>query len=193
MRDLNLDYNRTAAKEYVEKYALNPNTKEYPYFKNDDCANFISQVLKAGGMKEVGANWDDFNSWFCNTTDFRQLKKIAITWRSARYFRRHWANENGMGRNRAYRVYAYTVEDALLNFSYIYNTLKVGDVIQHGTPIPYHTQVVHDKRYNPELGRNDLFLAQHTYNRLNVSFYKYLFNLNDKARRYVYLYRISKF
>ena len=46
-------YNRRSAVDYAERYALTPNP-EYRYFPliNDnsgDCANFISQCLKAGG------------------------------------------------------------------------------------------------------------------------------------------------
>lgn len=193
-RDSNNNYNRAAAKVYAEKYALNPNTREYPYFKNDDCANFISQVLKVGGMREVGTKWGAFQSWFCNTTNHKNLTRIAITWRAARYFRKHWGNENGIGRNRTAVYKQMTVEQVLNSFSSIYNMLNIGDVIQYGNPrknnYPYHTQVIHDKGYNWRFKTNDLFMAQHTANRLNVSFYDYLNRLSNKNIRMVYIYRI---
>ncbi len=68
----------------------------------------------------------------------------------------------------------------------------MGDVIQYGDPknnnYPYHTQVVHAKEFNIALNRNDLFMAQHTANRKNVSLYEYLKLLQNKANRYIYVY-----
>lgn len=192
---LNYNYDRKLAKQYAEKYALTPNTKEYPYFENDDCANFISQVLEAGGMKKVGIKWDRVESWFCNTKDIKDLTKIAITWRAARYFRRHWANENSLGTNRAAVAITITAQQALDNFDRLYTLLKEGDVIQYGNPsdnnYPYHTQVIHDKGFNWKLNKYDLYMAQHTENRLYVSLYNYLNKFIDKTIRPVYIYRIK--
>lgn len=195
MSDRNLTYDRKLAKEYAEKYALTPNTGEYPYFEKDDCANFISQVLKAGGMKEVGTRWDKLEAWFCRTKSFKDLKSISITWRAARYFRRHWANENGLGGNRAAVAITITAKQALDNFDRLYTLLKEGDVIQYGKPNdndhPYHTQVIHDKGFNWRTNRYDLYMAQHTENRLYVSLYEYLSKFQDKEIRKVYIYRIK--
>lgn len=190
----NLHYDRMLAKEYAEKYALTPNISQYPYFETDDCANFVSQVLKAGGMEEVGSKWDKIDSWFCKTKDHKNLTNISITWRAARYFRRHWGNENGLGANRAAAYTAITVQQALDNFDRLFSLLNIGDVIQHGSPdnkYPYHTQVIHDKGYNWKIGIYDLFMAQHTKNRLYVSLYQYLSDFTDKDIRPVYIYRIK--
>lgn len=192
----NLHYDRMLAKEYAEKYALTPNISQYPYFETDDCANFVSQVLKAGGMEEVGSKWDKIDSWFCKTKDHKNLTNISITWRAARYFRRHWGNENGLGRNRAASYMSITAQQALDNFDRLYSLLNIGDVIQYGEPnkggYPYHTQVIHDKGFNWRIKGNDLFLAQHTENRLYVSFYQYLNRFLDKDIRPVYIYRIRE-
>lgn len=192
---INYDYDRIRAKEYAEKYALFPNVKEYPYFEQDDCANFISQVLRAGGMKETGARWDKVESWFCRTNNTNNLTSIAISWRAARYFRRHWANENGIGHNRAAASIAITVKEAVDNFDRLYTILKEGDVIQYGNPdnnnYPYHTQVIHDKGFNYKINKYDLYMAQHTENRLYVSLYTYLNKFFDKTVRQVYIYRIK--
>lgn len=195
MSKSNLNYDRNLAKEYAEKYALTPNTQEYPYIETNDCANFISQVLKAGGMEEVGSKWDKIESWFCNTKNDKDLHNISITWRAARYFRRHWGNENGLGSNRAAAYTTITAQQALDNFHRLFSLLNVGDVIQYGDPNkgghPYHTQVIHDKGFNWRINRYDLFLAQHTANRLYVSFYQYLTRFEDKNVRPVYIYRIK--
>ncbi|MEG0774028.1 amidase domain-containing protein [Clostridium sp.] len=186
-------YNRNAAKAYAEAYALSPNTKQYPLFKDDDCTNFISQVLRAGGMMMIGNDYTKFQNWFCYTNNPRNLAQISLTWRSARYFRRHWGNENGIGSNAAREYKEMKLLDAIANFQGLYNILEIGDVIQYGDPkkgnLPYHTQVIHAKGYNTVKGRNDLFMAQHTANRKNVSLYEYFSLLKDKDRRRIYIYR----
>ena len=49
-------YNRTKAQEYASMY-YKKNNKDYPYLGDDeDCANFVSQCLFAGGM-HMNANW----------------------------------------------------------------------------------------------------------------------------------------
>ena len=48
-------YNRYAAENYAETYALNPNPA-YRYF-GEDCTNFVSQCLYAGGLTETGKYW----------------------------------------------------------------------------------------------------------------------------------------
>ncbi|MGB9814145.1 MAG: amidase domain-containing protein [Thermovenabulum sp.] len=193
--DVNAGYNRAYAKDYAEKYAENPNTAEYPYFVGADCANFISQVLERGGMRQIGNSWHDFNSWFCYTKNEGDLTKISLTWRVAMYFRRHWGNENGIGRNRAFSYIEMTVREALENFDKLYSYLLEGDVIQYGDPknygFPYHTQVVHNLGYNPDIKRNDLYMAQHTKNRKNVSLYKYLKAFKDSDVRHVYVYKMK--
>ncbi|MCY6372096.1 amidase domain-containing protein [Clostridium ganghwense] len=195
MSDSNLNYDREAAKNYAEEYALTPNTKEYPYFENDDSTNFVSQVLKAGGMEDEGIEWGEFQSWFCNTRDENEITEIAITWRSARYFKKHWSNENGIGTNRAFAIAKITVQQALDNFQRLYSLLKEGDVIQYGDSskddIPYHSQVIHDKGFNWKINKYDIFMAQHSENSLYVSLYKYLDKLDDKDRRLVYIYKVK--
>jgi Putative amidase domain len=186
-------YNRSAAKAYAEAYALSPNTNQYPLFKDDDCTNFISQVLRAGGMVMIGADYTKFQHWFCYTNNPRNLAQISLTWRSARYFRRHWGNENGIGSNAAREYKEMKLLDAIANFNDLYNTLEIGDVIQYGDPkksnLPYHSQVIHAKGYNTVKNRYDLFMAQHTANRKNVSLYEYFSLLKDKDKRRIYIYR----
>lgn len=45
--------NMKAAISYAEKYAYNPNKCKYHYFISGDCANFVSQILEAGGIQQV--------------------------------------------------------------------------------------------------------------------------------------------
>jgi len=57
-------YNRYAADNYAETYAINPNPA-YRYFSGADCTNFVSQALYAGGLTETGKYqyWDDY-AWY---------------------------------------------------------------------------------------------------------------------------------
>lgn len=191
----NSNYDRNKAKIYAEKYALNPNVSEYPYFKENDCVNFISQVLKYGGIKELGWSFDKIDSWFCHTKNVNNLKKISLTWRVSGYFRRYFGNENGFGENKAAVYTSITVKEAIENFDRLYTLLDIGDVVQYGrhdSKIPYHTQVIHDKGYNWQIKKYDLFMAQHTKNRLYISFYNYLSKLSNKHKKPVYLYKIKE-
>lgn len=190
-----MGYNRYLALNYIEKYAENPNKSRYPYYEKDDCANFISQILYAGGMTELGNKWDSYSSWFCHTNKEADLKKVSITWRAARYFRKHWGNENGAGLNRAKKFYEMTVSQAMQSYPDLYNLLQTGDVIQYGKPqnqnLPYHTQVIYKKGYNQALGKNDIFIAQHTKNLIGASLYEYLARQNDKDFKKIYIYIIQ--
>jgi hypothetical protein len=191
-----INYNRAKAKVYAEQFAEKPNILQYPYYKGNDCTNFVSQVLKAGGIKEVGDMWDSYGSWFCRTIDSsnKGLKNVSITWRAARYFRKHWGNDNGIGINRSIIFEEIKVIESLTDFSYIYNRLEVGDVIQYidfsKGNYPYHSQVIHRKGYNKSIARKDIFIAQHTSNKKNVSLYEYLSKLDNKDKSYICIYHI---
>lgn len=188
-------YDRDAAKSYAEHYAEIGNNKEYPLFKDNDCTNFVSQVLHAGGMNMEGNIYNEQDNWFCRTTNSSNLYDVSLTWRSAKYFRKYWGNDNGVGCNKANKFITITVLEALNNFENIFEILDIGDVIQYGDPknnnYPYHSQVIHAKEYNPVLNINDLFVAQHSVNKKHVSFYDYLKLLQDKDKRYIYLYHFD--
>lgn len=49
-------YNKTKGVDYANSYATKPNTYEYYYFKNGDCANFVSQIIHYGGKNQVISN-----------------------------------------------------------------------------------------------------------------------------------------
>jgi hypothetical protein len=51
-----INYNRDAARQYADQYwsILNPS---YRYISDNDCTNFISQVLKAGGVPHIGTSY----------------------------------------------------------------------------------------------------------------------------------------
>lgn len=195
--DYRPNYNRLAAKKYAEEYALTPNPA-YPYYSDNDCTNFISQSLRAGGLKYLGTKWNDYNSWFCNTTksNVTSLKKVSLTWRSARYFRKHWGNENDIGENRSFIYREISLEEAIQNFHAIYSLLDIGDVVQHinyqNSTYPHHSQIIHSKVFNASIVRDDLLVAQHSANKKNISLYNYISNLKNKNKRILCLYKIIK-
>jgi len=56
-------YDRDAAVEYADQYALNPN-EDYRFYDDSDCTNFASQVLKAGDKPYRSGDRDDNNAWY---------------------------------------------------------------------------------------------------------------------------------
>ena len=59
-------FNGNAAANYADQYALGNNTKDYPIWDND-CANYTSQVMRAGGYpwhNMGGSTTDNHNWWF---------------------------------------------------------------------------------------------------------------------------------
>lgn len=186
-------YDRLLVKEYAEDYAEKPNLNKYPYFRDFDCTNFVSQALAAGGMKCLGKRISSLNSWFCSTADYVNHKdsiRISDTWKDARYFILHWGNNKGVGLNRASTFKKTTKLDFIENFDKIYNLLEIGDLLQYGDPenndYPYHTQIIHDKGYNVCTNRNDLLVAQHSMNAKGISLFKYVSLLKDNRPIYIY-------
>jgi hypothetical protein len=164
----NSSFNRTNAKNYAETYGPTYTTpyegtgsgtanNQYYNFYNDggDCTNFVSQVLKAGGMSYLGTNRDYSSSWFYNGL----YPSYSATWTGAHNFRGHWGNINNSGSNRCYSYKVYTVASALQNWNNIYSYMWEGDVVQYADTNgnTYHSQVVHDFGSNYEL-----YYAQHS-------------------------------
>lgn len=57
-----MTYDRDAAVRYALTYALNPNPN-YVYFEGNDCSNFISQCLRAGGARN---DYNVSHPWWYN-------------------------------------------------------------------------------------------------------------------------------
>jgi Putative amidase domain len=87
-------YNRTAARDYAYEWASSRNNTDYPYYSNyydcsecwNDCTNFVSQALKAGGMVQwahMFLTGDD--AWYYNNT------KPSHSWGGAHNFYNHFS------------------------------------------------------------------------------------------------------
>ena len=151
----NENYNREKAREYALKWATSSN-KEYYNFINDggDCTNFVSQVLRAGGLEFKGSklNATSIDSWFYYSSD---LPNRTSTWTAAHPFNLHFGKEY----KRAYNYREYKVYDALINFDEIYETIYIGDIVQYSRPnnIAFHSQAITDV-----LDKKTIYFSQHS-------------------------------
>jgi hypothetical protein len=85
-------YNRAKAVEYAYKWWNKRNNEEYGYYSRSmggcydcwyDCTNFVSQVIKTGGIKERVGRYDWFDYWFYNDD------QPSLTWGLAHSFYKH--------------------------------------------------------------------------------------------------------
>ncbi|MFR1685885.1 MAG: amidase domain-containing protein [Massilimicrobiota timonensis] len=84
---------------YARKYGDKPNIKKYNFYSGNDCTNFVSQVLAAGGIK-TNSTW----------------KPYTRTWIKAHAFVLYWYMKTG-------------AKNGYPNFASISKTLKAGDII----------------------------------------------------------------
>ena len=148
-------YDREKARDYAIKWAITSN-KEYYNYINDggDCTNFVSQVLRAGGMEFIGSKKSstDIKSWFYYSSN---LPNRSATWTSAKAFNLHFGKEY----KRVYSYREYKIEDALGNWDEIYNSIYVGDIVQYSRPnnIAFHSQAITDL-----LEKKTIYFSQHS-------------------------------
>ncbi len=166
-------YSPSKATEYSDRYwdTFNPS---YPNMSsyNGDCANFVSQVLKAGGKKMVGQDASNFSNWFCRTNSANELSKISSTWRGADAFGHYW-RPNSKG----YKTFDQSYFRSSDAFRAVYNYGKAGDAISflNENGRPYHTAYISYK----EDGK--LKFASHTSAHKWKSLYNYI-NENGGAK-----------
>lgn len=149
------DYNRELAREYALKWATSHNKDYYNYINDGgDCTNFVSQVLRAGGMEFIGnkKNATSINSWFYYSAD---LPNRTSTWTSAKAFNLHFGKEF----KRAYKYREYTIDDALRNWNNINSSIYIGDIVQYSRPnnIAFHSQAITDI-----LDNETIYFSQHS-------------------------------
>lgn len=138
----NNNYNRKAAREYALKWAESSNASYYNYInEGGDCTNFVSQVLREGGMEFWGSkkNATDIGSWFYYS---QNIPNRTSTWTGANPFNQHF----GKVHKRAYKYREYTVRDAINNFEEISRGIYEGDIVQYSRPnnIAFHSQAITD-------------------------------------------------
>ncbi len=164
------------------------NDKEYPIYDMSyqtagaDCANFVSQCLKAGGMDEKGTNINYASSWFCNSKQRNNLNKVAITWRAASYFPKYW-------KNNCLKYKMIDSDDVVSKNDYedaVYDYLYRGDVVSlcdsDGNAI--HTVIITD--YGSIGQISDLKYSAHSVNHKNETLYNAI-KKYDKVRFYSFV------
>lgn len=87
-----LAYNRGNAVAYANQWALSRNWLSYGSY-TDDCTNFVSQALNAGGYKQVGGNKNSDNAWYYNS----DLDQPSLTWVNAPHNFQFQINHNPGG------------------------------------------------------------------------------------------------
>lgn len=144
----NSSYNATKAVKYAIKYAKKPN-KDYYYFKGQDCTNYISQCLYAGGIKMHSGKSKTDTCWFYKTGNNR-----SSSWTGAEQFRKYLNRSSSKIKKK---------KTNWLN-------VQKGDIIQLTLDgKAYHSLIVTGIVYSSS-GRADLLVCCHSSNRKEVSF-----------------------
>lgn len=79
--------NLNAAIHYAVTHGWHPNHSEYDYFPDGDCANFVSQILEAGGLPQSKIFDLHFLGWW--HTYHNGTHRHSNTWTKADKFARH--------------------------------------------------------------------------------------------------------
>ncbi|MFE2291224.1 amidase domain-containing protein [Streptomyces sp. NPDC059452] len=111
--------NRTKVKNYALKYAMSPNPAYHKW--SQDCTNFVSQSLKAGGWShDLGWYRSDGNWWYTGNIGIR----ASWTWAGAPNFFR----------------FARIESKRATGWSNVYQ-LRVGDILQYANSTNYNNMV----------------------------------------------------
>lgn len=185
----NASYSRTAARDYLNQYTRTPNSN-YTDFTGygGDCTNFISQMLRAGGMSMTPRkNNPADDSWYYYGAAWGSR---TSSWTAADNFRTYWGVINGVGYKHATAMYKYTAAE-LQNNSAAYKNLvsrcQIGDVIQfvNTSGKTYHSMGVQRVYYSD--GVRKVTISQHTSN----DFYHLTDKIANKTTGWVVLLKMS--
>lgn len=185
----NNNYNRVKAKQYIDTYWDNYNPA-YPTFHGGggDCANFVSQVVYAGGMKWVDdgnpSHYTWFTNWYCKpgATNRDGDRRITLSWKVAAAFRRHWEK-------RSARHILIKYRDAISDMGRLSRELYIGDPVQfcYANGVAYHTLIVTGFAWDKAAGVNDIVLASHTIDSNKRSLYNTMLKYPDNYLLRVYV------
>ncbi len=151
-----MNYDRSAAVRYALQYALSPNPA-YVYYEDNDCSNFISQCLRAGGAK------DDYNRthpWWYNGTP-------SVCWAVAHslfWYIRTCSQQNGFG----IKAQTYTLTNYNEYATRIQGKVVLGDLIQYRD----EGRIQHSTIITSFDGNGEPLVCQHTFNGKNVTWRK---------------------
>jgi Putative amidase domain len=99
-------WNRANAASYADTYEQYGNTA-WRYYNGDDCTNFVSQSLYAGGLYMVGtgepAQYQDDSQWWEDPVYLPIADSWTLSWTVAANNYNHWTRYENSGPN----VYSY--------------------------------------------------------------------------------------
>jgi len=154
-------YNRQKTVSYAHQFAYNPNN-EYPYYEGDDCTNFVSQCLQAGGCKN---HFHPTHPWWC--VDY----KTSICWSVAAslyWYIKVCTKENSFG----IKAHTMIIQGNDAYNKTIANQIAVGDIVQY---INFNDRIQHSAvitGFSMIDGLKQPLITQHTYSASDISWKK---------------------
>lgn len=152
-----ITYERMKAKTYALTYAYKPNPN-YVYFKGNDCTNFVSQCLRAGGAK------NDYNAthpwWYKNN-------QASICWSVAASL--YWyIKTSTKTRKKGIIADTFTIN----TFDYdpsLFEMLEIGDIVQYRNK---NGRIQHTAIITAFTRGKVPLISQHTYSATNIPWQK---------------------
>lgn len=154
-------YNRNAAVNYAVKYGMHPNP-QCPFYQGNDCTNFVSQCLRAGGCKN---HFHPTHPWWCIGN------KTSICWSvagSLYWYIKVCTKENKVG----IKAKTMIIEGNDNYNKTIADTIELGDIIQY---INFHDRIQHSAIITDFVEMDGLkqpLVSHHTYEAVNVPWRK---------------------
>jgi|GEM_PF-1519695 len=168
-------YNASDAVSYAKKYATSYNTSEYPKYSGEDCTNFVSQCLYAGGISMKGTNstagiYDSTTKWYC-----RYIKTVLLV--------RKYAVSTSWIRVSDFNTYMKSLVSTSkkTTISSLVSSCAVGDVVQLAdktTGTPYHTIIISSKSSSSSTVQTAGYCG-HSSDRNDVDVHDYLDESSD--------------
>jgi hypothetical protein len=161
--------NRSAIVQYIYYYAKTPNSKYRDYTTSGgDCTNFVSQALRAGGWSDVSGAHNSTASWWYDFSILSTLRPASWTWTSADYFFKFI-----QGKPRAKTI--GRVAD-----------LVPGDVISVDLDPANNNGIDHTMLVSKKDSAGNIYLAYHTSNALDKTFYDFYQASPSTAKYYAW-------
>ncbi|SHI65104.1 Putative amidase domain-containing protein [Clostridium cavendishii DSM 21758] len=160
-----MKYNNNLAVAYAKKYALTPN-KEYHFINpkkddiGDDCANFISQCLYAGGCPLLYSPYP----WFYKKLNHHPFYSASLNWTVAHSL--YWFLKSN-GEINGYGVKAKEIKDI--------SKLVLGDLIFFAD---LNNHVFHSSIITKFTDEGIPLISQHSYNKLDTPIREEYYKLN---------------
>lgn len=161
--------NKNYGIDYSNRNSENSVQTVYPYIKNGDCTNYVSQCLVSSGVHYQG-NWYMYKKNNNNLKfDCKEVDKLNASWQvsspspwiSAKYFASHWSSVVYYASN--------TGSELHNNLKCLNSRFGIGDVVQYGTLNlwggfqPEHTMYITGR------SGNELLVSYHSNDKKNKS------------------------